>query len=589
MIVTPQTEVRLCSNVPLLNTYEHQRTFTDATSQASYFIGKAAHTFTDFTYIRQDGSIKVPKGRDSLYNCNYLMFRNSDFGSKWFYAFITKLEYVNPDTTKVYFELDVYQTWQFEITFNPSFVVREHAKRFNVDGTPVINTVDEGIDYGSEYVTKSITQFVPYDTVFFLVIVATQKMDTNNPGKITPTLNGSPQPLSYYIHPFKMDGSSPNVSLDGTPVNLSPVSDVLKGLYTQEGAVNNIAALYVTEYPGVNLTYANNTLSLSMANFDHATIQDTDQTFNTLYVKSVPTYQTLYKNYGDKYAGFTSVTESKLLMYPYTVTVLSDLKGNHQEIKNEMIDSSDLSITVKGSLGTSNKVSYNVRNYLMQETGLDHSEEAAIQTGIINNNPNDVPIISDLLAAYLQGNRNSLQNQQNQIMWNGIGNMFSGFAGGVGSAGLSKRMGVSPMGAVANGVGDMVNSFADTYFQIQGMMAKQKDLDTMPPQLSRLGNNTAFDYGNDIKGLYIIKKEITSEYRKKLTDYFKMFGYKLNELKTPNLKSRQHFNYIQTVGANITGNVPQDDLNRIKEMFNNGVTLWHGDWVCDYSRVNGEV
>jgi hypothetical protein len=582
MIVTPETEVRLCSNVPLLNTYEHQRTFTDATSQASYFIGKAAHTFLDFTYVRQDGSIKVPKGRDSLYNCNYLMFRNSDFSGKWFYAFITKLEYVNPDTTKVYFELDVYQTWQFNITFNPSFVVREHQKRFNADGSPVINTVDEGIDYGSEYVTKSITQFVPYDDVFFLVIVATQKMDTNNGGEITPTLNGSPQPLSYYIHPFRMDGTTPTVSLDGTVVNMSSVSDVLKGLYTQEGAVNNIAALYVTEYPGVNLTYAGGTLALSMANFDHATIQDTTNTFNTLYVKSVPTYQTMYKNYGDKYAGFTSVTESKLLMHPYTVTVLSDLKGNHQDIKNEYIESPDLALTVKGSLGTSNKVSYNVQNYLMSNL-LTNAEEAALQNGIINNNPNDVPIISDLLAAYLQGNRNSLQNQQNQIQFNAI----SGLAGSVAN-GLGAALGRNPGGAIGAAV-DGGMGFMNSYFQIAGLQAKQKDLDTMPPQLSRLGGNTAFDYGNDIKGLYIIKKEITPEYRKKLTDFFKMFGYKTNELKTPNVKSRQHFNYIQTTGANITGNVPQDDINKIKTMFNNGVTLWHGDWVGDYGLSNGEV
>jgi hypothetical protein len=87
----------------------------------------------------------------------------------------------------------------------------------------------------------------------------------------------------------------------------------------------------------------------------------------------------------------------------------------------------------------------------------------------------------------------------------------------------------------------------------------------------------------------VIKKEITDEYRKKLTDFFKMYGYKLNEVKVPNLKTRQHFNFVQTVGANITGNIPQEDIEKLVSMFNNGVTLWHGDWVGDYSQTNGEL
>jgi hypothetical protein len=584
MIVIPDTEVRLLNAVPLSNTYEHQLTFDSETAQTNYFLSKSQQPFLDFTYQREDATIKVPKSRDSLYSCNYVMYKNKEFGGKWFYGFITKLEYVNPGVTKVHFEIDVFQTWYFKLTFKPSFVVREHMKRWNADGSPVINTIDEGLDYGSEYVTKQITQFVPYTDVFFLVIVATQKMDTNNPGKITPNLNGSPQPLSYYIHPFKMDGTSPAVTVDGININISPLKDVLTGLYTQEGAVNNIASLYVTEYPGVNFTYAGGTLAVPSANFDHATIQDSTNTFNTLYVKSVPTYQTMYKPFGNKYTGFTQPTESKLLMHPYTVTVLSDLKGNHQEIKNEYIQATDLDISVKGSMGTSNKVSYNVRNYLMEENTLGtSSEEAALQTGIINNSPNDVPIISDLLSAYLQGNRNQLQNQQNQIQFNAI----TGLAGSV-MSGLGSALSRNPAGvfgsAVEGGTGMM-----GSYFQMAGLQAKQKDLDTMPPQLSRLGGNTAFDYGNDIKGLYIIKKEITEEYRKKLTDFFKMFGYKVNEVKTPVLKSRQHFNFLQLTGANITGNVPVEDLVKIKNMFNNGVTLWHGDWVGDYSLPNGEI
>lgn len=588
MLVVPQTEVRLLSNVPLTNTYEHQMDFTDKTAQANYFLSKSttANTFQDFTYVKEDGTVKVPKGRDSLYACNYIMFKNTDFSGKWFYGFITKLEYINPSTTKVHFELDVFQTWQFDFTFNPSFIEREHQDRWNADGSPVVNTLDEGVDYGSEYETVTVTQFQPYDQVFFLVIASTERMDTNGSG-ITPVLNGAPQPLTYYVHPFKLDGTVPTFQISGMNINLSPVSDVLKALYTNTKAVNNIASLYVTEYFGLDIPYSNGVFSLpDMSQLEHVTVQDDTSSFNTLCLVDLKNYQDKVLNMGSKYSTKVKegVTESKLLMHPYTTTILSDMKGNQQEIKAEHIKGNDLQLTVKGSLGTSNKVSYNVKNYLMDETSIgSNGSEYAIEKGIINNSPNDVPVITDLLSAYLQGNRNTLENQKNSIIFGSIANTVGNVFGGVGQA-LARN----PVGTVSAGA-DMLTGYASAYFQIQGMIAKKKDLDTMPSQINKLGGNTAFDYGNGYRGVYVIEKRISSERRAILQDYFKMFGYKSNKVKQPSLKSRQHFNYIRTIGANLTGNVPQDDLAVIKKMFDNGVTIWHTSDVGNYGLANGEV
>jgi hypothetical protein len=57
--------------------------------------------------------------------------------------------------------------------------------------------------------------------------------------------------------------------------------------------------------------------------------------------------------------------------------------------------------------------------------------------------------------------------------------------------------------------------------------------------------------------------------------YFDMFGYRVNELKTPNTKTRRYWNFIQTVGANITGDIPQEAISELKLMFNAGLTIWH--------------
>jgi hypothetical protein len=65
-----------------------------------------------------------------------------------------------------------------------------------------------------------------------------------------------------------------------------------------------------------------------------------------------------------------------------------------------------------------------------------------------------------------------------------------------------------------------------------------------------------------------------------------MYGYKVNEVKTPNFHTRQNFNYIQTASCNIQGNFNNEDLNELKTIFDSGITLWHTDDIGNYSLDN---
>jgi hypothetical protein len=126
----------------------------------------------------------------------------------------------------------------------------------------------------------------------------------------------------------------------------------------------------------------------------------------------------------------------------------------------------------------------------------------------------------------------------------------------------------------------------NTYFQTQGMIAKQKDINNTPPSLSKMGANTYFDYGHNLSGLYLIKRQITPEYQKKLEDFFNIFGYKKNEVKLPNFHTREYWNYVQTSGCVITGNFNNEDLQELKSVFDNGITLWHTDDIGNYALGN---
>ena len=80
---------------------------------------------------------------------------------------------------------------------------------------------------------------------------------------------------------------------------------------------------------------------------------------------------------------------------------------------------------------------------------------------------------------------------------------------------------------------------------------------------------------------------IKQEYAKVIDTFFDMFGYKVNIVKLPNLTGRTNWNYVKTIGANIEGDIPENDLNEIKTIFNNGVTLWHNpSTYLDYSQSN---
>jgi len=586
MIVIPNSQVRLLSDVPFHLNYEHVRRFENESDQFTYFNSKPFQAFNDLTYQREETFIKVPMGYDKLYNYNYLMYQNKEFGGKWFYAFVTRKEYVNPETTRIYFEMDVFQSWQFQMEWNPSYIVREHRTRWNVDGTPVINTLDEGLDYGSAYKVVSAEQYLPSNGIYYLVVACKKAMHEGMTDTYYASVNGLPQLLVYYVHPFFLNGGSVASNLGG----ISPVEDFLAVLYTQTEAVNNVVSIYITDMLPNNPIYSNNSLAFATTNFQKVNLanQLNGVSVSTVFVTDQD-YGSLNYVVGDKYDGYDEVTESKLLMFPYTLTEIVDMRGHKVTYKNEYINNDSLIISILGSLGVNQKTSYTVKDYLTGDLTDDIIKYQVNQeVGLINNDPNDLPIFTDLLGAYLQGNRNTLQHQKTQAITNVVTSTIGGTISGGTLGTLGGPVGAGA-GALIGGTSALISSGISAFQQIQGMNAKQRDIANTPPQLSNMGSNPYFDYGNRLTGIWIIKRQITAEYQKRLTDFFKMFGYKVNELKLPNLKTRESFNFVQTSGAHIVGDIPQEPLSALKAIFNKGVTLWHGDFIGDYSRSNNEV
>lgn len=160
MYIEPNTIIRILKNCPLDTTYDHTLYFDDSDAQYNYFLGLTKYTLTKQTYQRVNRSrMRVQYKADDLYDCNYIMFQNSSFGSKWFYAFIKSVEYVNNVTSEIEYEIDVMQTWAFDYQLGQSFVEREHS----ATDVPGDNLVPEKIEHG-EYVSNGFNRTHLLDT-----------------------------------------------------------------------------------------------------------------------------------------------------------------------------------------------------------------------------------------------------------------------------------------------------------------------------------------------------------------------------------------------------------------------------------------
>ena len=69
-----------------------------------------------------------------------------------------------------------------------------------------------------------------------------------------------------------------------------------------------------------------------------------------------------------------------------------------------------------------------------------------------------------------------------------------------------------------------------------------------------------------------------------------MFGYKTNRVKVPNITGRKTFNFVKTIDCNIDASIPQDHLNKIRNIFNSGITLWHDpEKIHQYDQDNSII
>lgn len=601
------TTVRFIQGVPFDNNYAHTRWFTTRTEQFNYFnsFPKIERSQNNFQKSTGRMAIDVSEHVETMMKYDYLMYKNNNYGNKWFYAFILNVEYLDARTTRVYFEIDPIQTYMFDVDIKPSYVVREHESATD-------NIYPEGLQVGSEYEVAREWDVKPYPFYFMVVVTKGLIHDHIKGTEMSGTTNGIVDPLNYYFIPIARstsgltrfygdDNYGDSAYVGGDFFSALNLTNFLQNSQT---AVNNVVSIYVTDYLPVNVVK----LVGDHFRINNARLVDLEPTPDVLPQKifqvdsefnQTTDLPDLTINVGNIFSSF-SESQSKLKYYPYTIVELSDGRGNVVTYKPEGFIGSNgqLRLQVLGSLSIQNNVVYGLRDY----KGFD-SKENTLQNGLINNDPQDLAILNNQTASYLQGAKNSMQAKQNT--WSSqrsyqMGSAITRTATNAGKLlGGGVGMGMGGMGlgyginALSEGIGGMVQSGLDfnyTMTEYQNRIAEQnaqvEDLMNVPPSIQKQGNAPSLNIGYNMYGVRVKIKRIQPQYLERARSYMHMFGTKTNHLKRPNLRSRTHFNYVQTTMLNVQSDFYNDDIQRFKQIFDSGITLWHTNDIYNYNVSN---
>lgn len=311
MYIEPNTVIRILKDCPLDTTYEHTIYFTAEGQQVGYFQGLTKYTLTHQSYQRVNrGRMRVAVQAENLYDCNYLMFQNSSFGSKWFYAFIKSVEYVNNVTSEIEFEIDVMQTWFFDYSLGMCFVEREHSATDNIGD----NLVPENLETG-EYVSDD------FDATGKLggksiVVAATFNEQYENVGG------------AYYCGLFS--GLYYNV-FPNTTEGATACAEFISGAGSKS---DGIVAVFL--------------MPTSMV----GSMLESAKTYDVVKSKNL----TAIGNY-------TSVKNKKLFTYPYNFLYVTNLQGNHAVYPYEYFSDGSCTFALAGDMSCNPQVVLVPTNY----------------------------------------------------------------------------------------------------------------------------------------------------------------------------------------------------------------------------------
>lgn len=528
--VTPAGSVSLCRTT-LENDYKNTLSWTNLTAQTNYFNNLANQvSFSDYTYMKKDGKIRVGVPIDTIINYNYCYYNNSGFTTKRYYCFITRMEYVNENCTDVYIETDVMQTWYFDIVWNRCFVEREHVNNDAIG----LNTVPENLETG-EYINNSEKMTFGIGECHAVVCVSEDpfRQDANYPYQM---MNSVPTGYHYFL---VKDWVGNSVSFIGWIVDwASKKSDLslIQAIYMVPDSMTDYDNISNDQSAEKHWSYALQTGGLNYAGYYKLgpRIEGVFTMANTSIAKSY----TSINGYVPK--------NNKLFCWPFNFLMVDNNGGSAYEYRYENFNSVACNFTTLGSITPGCSIKTVPNNY----------------EGVLFNHSCSL-MATKLPVGSWEGDVYTNWLTQNAV---NIGASLASDVGSIalGAGMLSYGMAIGGTGSIISGVTGITSTLGTIYQHSR-----------IPNQVYGNVNGGDVNFADDNFNFTAYNRCIKAEFARIIDDYFTMFGYKVNVVKVPNITGRSQWNFIKTIDCNCDGDIPQEDLDTIKKACNSGITFWH--------------
>ena len=614
--MTPQASIRLV-NVPFESDEKHNLYFADKKSQLAYFNGLEGYTFADYTYIKKDSAIKIALNYELVKNYNYLYYNNyqqtiSDKGltadPRTVFCYIVDKEYVNENTTKLYIKTDNFQTYLTEILSDKSsisYIERQHLSKAD-DYILGASMIDEGLETG-DYIQEAVVESDVLSGNKFNCLVKGPGSTDYTHEEIT---------LSEYLKGLIIIGvTNPQIGKLQIPGNYSALGGSFHGLHYLVFSTVQSARQFL-DYASANgqaeriytvfmlpAKYAEDFLKTTFTDTVKIYVDEgNEQSITYSFTFFTPLMSTLSSvEFGtmvmniNKYTKFRYITDpdnsydphnNKVLQSPYHYMLLSDSNGNVNKLNYELFkDRLHATLSIQGSFAQGGSVICVPKDYKGQDTNYDELITLTKYPTCSWNTDSYVNWLTQTAVA----RSNQRAYLDDKYRTNKKITDFATAAAAIGTAFTTASVLAAPtlttkgLGAIAGGLTTAFGSglksaglTRDYDKAIADIEAANYEHSLVP---NSIGNGSASPdvmFSLDTFNFKVQHMGISGERAKQIDEYFDRFGYKVN--KNANIyqaiTSRNKWNYVKTVECNIKADIPDENLNEIKAMFNNGITIW---------------
>lgn len=519
--------------VPLEDDMKNTLYFANATAQHNYFAGVIGKTYTNVSYQSETRTFRCRDEIDTIRQYNYIMWQNPAYSNKWFYGFITKMEFVSSGMTDVYFDVDPLQTYMFDITINPSFVEREHTNNDTIGN----NLLEEPVALGDFVYNGSEVQFANTDKENgYLCLGVTELVDPLDSN-----------PLTNWLTVYSGVYSGLQYMFFDSFVSLQRVIDY----YVKKGKQDALQTIFYTPQSFVdNSSPKSQTYSLS---------SDTN-TAKVIWIE--PSMDAIRINASSprpaSLDGYTP-RNNKLLTKPYCFVDLTNNCGSEVSYAYEDFSGGTASFRADIALCPSMSIKASPTNY--KNTSANGIR--AWSDGIMGGKTPQCSWVTDYYTNWLTQNAVNMPLQAMNSAFGVVGGLVTG----------------NYLGASATFLGSVGNVINENY-----------KASLVPDQVHGNVNSGDISFSRGKMCFSILPKSIKYQFARIIDGWFDLFGYQTNRLKVPNTNHRLNWWYTKTINANITGNVPNDEMNKIKDAYNNGLTFWRNPSnFLNYGVSNGIV